>query len=57
MSNLGPNAINTTYPGLLQVDGGVSDILKPVTDGLGNPAGLSLSNTGVSITGVVSANA
>ena len=57
MSNLGPNAINTTYPGLLQVDGGVSDILKPVTDGLGNPTGLSLSSTGVSITGVVSANA
>lgn len=57
MSNLGPNAINTTYPGLLQVDGGVNDILKPVTDGLGNPTGLSLSSTGVSITGVVSANA
>ena len=46
MSNLGPQQQNQTYPGLLQVDGGISSTLKPVQDGDGNFSGLWLSSTG-----------
>ena len=48
MSNLGPQQQNQTYPGLLQVDGGISSTLKPVQDGDGNTTGLWLSSTQVS---------
>ena len=57
MSNLGPQQQNASYAGLLQVPGGVTSVLQNVTDGDGNPTGLSLSTTAVSITGLVSSTA
>lgn len=42
MSNLGPQQINQTYDNLLQVDGGLTNDLKPVLDGTGQQSGLYL---------------
>lgn len=42
MANLGPYPINETYDNLLQVDGGLTNDLKPVLDGNGEPSGLYL---------------
>lgn len=57
MANLGPLQQNLTYGNLLQVDGGLGAALKPVLDGDGNESGLSLSLTGVGISGLVAASA
>ena len=57
MSNLGPQQQNASYAGLLQVPGGVTSVLQNVTDGDGNPTGLSLSTTAVSVSGLVSSTA
>lgn len=51
MSNLGPQYQNLSYAGLLQVPGGITASLQQVQDGDGNPTGLYLSSTGVSISG------
>ena len=45
MSNLGPQQINESYPGLLQVPGGITTVLQTVTDGLGVSTPLQLSTT------------
>ena len=52
MSNLGPQQQNQTYPGLLQVDGGISSTLKPVQDGDGNFSALWLSSQEAQVGGV-----
>ena len=52
MSNLGPQYQNLSYGSLLQVPGGVTSTLQPVTDGNGNATGLSLSLTSVGISGL-----
>lgn len=57
MANLGPLQQNLTYGNLLQVDGGLGAALKPVLDGDGNESGLSLSLTGVGISGLVADSA
>ena len=57
MANLGPLYQNQTYSNLLQVDGGLTAELKPVLDGDGNASGLTLSLTGVGISGLVAASA
>lgn len=57
MSNLGPQAQNASFPGLLQVPGGITSSLQVVTDGSGNATGLSLSATAVSVSGLVSSTA
>ena len=57
MSNLGPQAQNASFPGLLQVPGGITSSLQVVTDGSGNATGLSLSSTAVSVSGLVSSTA
>lgn len=57
MANLGPLYQNQTYGNLLQVDGGLTAELKPVLDGDGNESGLTLSLTGVGISGLVAASA
>lgn len=48
MSALGPEKINLTFNGLLQVPGGITSALQTVQDGNGNPTGLSISSTGIS---------
>lgn len=53
MANLGPLYQNQTYSNLLQIDGGLTAELKPVLDGDGNASGLTLSLTGVGISGLV----
>jgi len=47
MSNLGPQKINLSYDGLLQVPGGITASLQTVTDGNGNSSGLQISSTGI----------
>ena len=48
MANLGPQHINLTYGGLLQLpSGSITSILQTVTDGFGNATGLQISSTGV----------
>ena len=61
MSNLGPQKINNSYLGLLQVEGGITTALKPVTDGLGVATPWELSSTSVgfsslSLTGSINMN-
>ena len=46
MANLGPQKINLSYDGLLQVPNGITATLQTVTDGNGNNTGLQLSTTG-----------
>ena len=46
MANLGPQKINLSYDGLLQVPGGITASLQSVTDGNGNSTGLQISSTG-----------
>jgi hypothetical protein len=50
MSNLSTQQINVSFPGLLQVPGGVTAALKTVQDGNGNPTGLQISSTGANVT-------
>jgi len=47
MSNLGPQQINTSYPGLLQVPGGLTTVLQYVSDGAGNTSPWQLSTTSI----------
>jgi hypothetical protein len=50
MSSLANQQQNLSFPGLLQVPGGITSTLQQVQDGNGNPTGLSLSLTGASVT-------
>ena len=45
MSSLANQQQNLSFPGLLQVPGGITSALQQVQDGNGNPTGLSLSAT------------
>lgn len=54
MSNLGPQRQKASFSGLLQVPGGITSALQTVQDGDGNPTGLQLSSTAISVTGFVS---
>ena len=46
MSSLANQQQNLSFPGLLQVPGGITSALQQVQDGNGNATGLSLSSTG-----------
>ena len=50
MSNLANQQQNLSFPGLLQVPGGITSTLQQVQDGEGNVTGLSLSSAGASVT-------
>jgi hypothetical protein len=50
MSSLANQQQNLSFPGLLQVPGGITSALQQVQDGDGNATGLSLSSTGASVT-------
>lgn len=50
MSSLANQQQNLTFPGLLQIPGGITTALQIVQDGNGNSTGLSLSSTGASVT-------
>lgn len=50
MSSLANQQQNLTFPGLLQVPGGITSTLQQVQDGAGNVTGLSLSSAGASVT-------
>ena len=50
MSSLANQQQNLTYPGLLQIPGGITSALQQVQDGNGNATGLSISSTGASVT-------
>ena len=56
MSNLSTQQINTSFPGLLQVPGGITSTLQTVQDGNGNNTGLQISTTGINA-GTVSSSA
>ncbi len=48
MSNLANQPINSSFPGLLQIPGGITSSLQTVQDGNGNATGLQISSTSVS---------
>jgi hypothetical protein len=50
MSSLANQQQNLSFPGLLQVPGGITSALQQVQDGNGNATGLSLSSAGASVT-------
>ena len=50
MSSLANQQQNLSFPGLLQVPGGITNTLQQVQDGNGNVTGLSLSSAGASVT-------
>ena len=50
MSSLANQQQNLSFPGLLQVPGGITSTLQQVQDGNGNATGLSLSSAGASVT-------
>jgi len=50
MSSLANQQQNLSFPGLLQVPGGITTTLQQVQDGDGNATGLSLSSAGASVT-------
>ena len=50
MSSLANQQQNLSFPGLLQIPGGITSTLQQVQDGDGNVTGLSLSSTGASVT-------
>lgn len=50
MSSLANQQQNLSFPGLLQIPGGITTALQQVQDGNGNATGLSLSSTGASVT-------
>jgi hypothetical protein len=50
MSSLANQQQNLSFPGLLQVPGGITSTLQQVQDGNGNVTGLSLSSAGASVT-------
>lgn len=50
MSSLANQQQNLSFPGLLQVPGGITSALQQVQDGDGNVTGLSLSSAGASVT-------
>lgn len=47
MSSLANQQQNLSFPGLLQVPGGITSTLQTVQDGNGNPTGLQISSSGV----------
>lgn len=49
MSNLSDQQIRASFPGVLQVPGGITNALQTVQDGNGNSTGLQLSLTGTSV--------
>ena len=49
MSSLANQQQNLSFPGLLQIPGGITSTLQQVQDGNGNPTGLSLSSIGASV--------
>ena len=49
MSNLSTQQINASFPGLLQVPGGITSTLQTVQDGNGNNTGLQISSTSVNV--------
>ena len=49
MTSLANQQQNLSFPGLLQVPGGITSTLQQVQDGNGNATGLSLSSTGASV--------
>lgn len=50
MSSLANQQQNLSFPGLLQIPGGITTALQQVQDGNGNVTGLSLSSAGASVT-------
>lgn len=50
MSSLANQQQNLSFPGLLQIPGGITTTLQTVQDGNGNATGLSLSSSGASVT-------
>ena len=52
MSSLANQQQKSSFPGLLQVPGGITSALQQVQDGNGNPTGLSLSSTAANIDNV-----
>jgi len=48
MANLGPQKINLTYPGLLQVPNGLTASLQNIQDGSGNTSTVQISLTAIS---------
>jgi len=50
MSSLANQQINSSFPGLLQIPGGITSSLQTVQDGDGNPTGLQLSSSGSNVT-------
>jgi hypothetical protein len=50
MSSLANQQQNLSFPGLLQIPGGITTTLQQVQDGNGNATGLSLSSAGASVT-------
>lgn len=49
MATLSNQQIRASFPGLLQVPGGITSTLKTVQDGNGNSTGLQISTTGTSV--------
>lgn len=47
MSNLSNQQINSSFSGLLQIPGGITNSLQTVQDGNGNSTGLMISTTGI----------
>lgn len=49
MSSLANQQQNLSFPGLLQVPGGITTALQTVQDGNGNPTGLQISSSGINV--------
>lgn len=49
MSSLANQQQNLSFPGLLQVPGGITSALQTVQDGNGNPTGLEISSTAINV--------
>lgn len=47
MANLSNQQIRASFPGVLQVPGGITNALQTVQDGNGNPTGLQISSAGI----------
>lgn len=47
MANLSNQQIRASFPGVLQVPGGITNALQTVQDGNGNPTGLQISSSGI----------
>ena len=49
MSNLSSQQINSSFPNLLQIPGGIKSYLQTVQDGYGNPTALQISTTSTNV--------